>query len=91
MSNLSDNQERFNGKKVLVTGASGGIGSVLVSKLRREGALVAVTDFKSDDVEADVHFDGDLMDSKFCDLLPSNVAEYFNGIVIFFNYAGVFC
>ena len=89
MSNLSDNQERFNGKKVLVTGASGGIGSVLVSKLRREGALVAVTDFKSDDVEADVHFDGDLMDSKFCDLLPSKVAEYFNGIDILFNNAGV--
>ena len=89
MSKKIVGQQRFRDKKVLVTGANGGIGKVLVSNLRKEGALVAVTDFKTDKLEADIHFDGDLLDSKFCDRLPSKVAEYFNGIDILFNNAGI--
>ena len=82
-------QQRFKGKKVLVTGANGGIGSVLAASLRKEGALVAVTDLDTSSIKADVHFDGDLLDPSFCDLLPSRVAKHFNGIDILFNNAGV--
>ena len=89
MSKKIVGQQRFRDKKVLVTGANGGIGKVLVSNLRKEGALVSVTDFKTDKLEADIHFDGYLLDSKFCDRLPSKVAEYFNGIDILFNNAGI--
>ena len=42
---------RFNGKKVLVTGAAGGIGRSLVKKLRAEGAFVAVTDINVGSIE----------------------------------------
>ena len=42
---------RFNGKKVLVTGAAGGIGKSLVKKLRAEGASVAVTDINVGSIE----------------------------------------
>ena len=82
-------QQRFKGKKVLVTGAAGGIGSVLAASLRKEGALVAVTDLDTSNIKADAHFDGDLLDPSFCDLLPSRVAKHFNGIDILFNNAGV--
>ena len=83
MSNKAVVQKRFKGKKVLVTGASGGIGSALVSSLRKEGALVAVSDLETSNIKADVHFDGDLLDSSFCDFLPSRVAKHFNGIDIY--------
>ena len=46
-------QQRFKGKKVLVTGAAGGIGGVLASSLRKEGALVAVTDLDTSNIKAD--------------------------------------
>ncbi len=82
-------QQRFKGKKVLVTGAAGGIGGVLAASLRKEGALVAVTDLDTSNIKADAHFDGDLLNPSFCDLLPSRVAKHFNGIDILFNNAGV--
>ena len=74
-----ENFKRFQNKKALITGASGGIGSALVKALKNEGALVAVTDLNTSNIEADANFDGDLINSNFCDHLPKQVFEKFDG------------
>ena len=80
---------RFKNKKALITGASGGIGSALVNALKKEGALVAVTDLDTSKITADANFDGNLLDSNFCDELPKKVKEKLNGLDILCNVAGV--
>ena len=80
---------RFEGRKALVTGASGGIGQVIVAMLRAEGAQVAVSDRTTDAVEAEAHLDGDLLDPGFCDALPARAAEALGGLDLVFNNAGV--
>ena len=81
--------QRFKNKKALITGANGGIGSKLVESLKREGAIVAVTDLDTSKIAADVNFDGDLKDSKFCDDLPKKVKKKLNGLDFLCNIAGV--
>lgn len=80
---------RFKGQKALVTGASGGIGKALVAALRAEGAAVAVTDRDTSNIEAEVNFDGDLLDGAFCDGLPGRAVEVLGGLDILCNNAGV--
>ena len=81
--------KRFENKKALITGAGGGIGSVLVQSLRNEGAIVAVTDLDTSKINAEANFDGDLLDATFCDKLPKKVYDKLNGIDILCNVAGV--
>ena len=83
------NIQRFKNRKALITGASGGIGKVLVESLRNEGAIVAVTDLDTSNIQADANFDGDLLYGKFCDELPIKVAKKLDGIDILCNNAGV--
>lgn len=82
-------EDLFSDRNALVTGAAGGIGKVLVESLRSRGARVAVTDVNTSEISADGHFDGNLMDSTFCDELPEKVANYFGGLDILCNNAGV--
>lgn len=86
---MINNFKRFKNKRALITGAAGGIGSILVKELKKEGALVAVTDLNTSDVKADANFDGDLLNSNFCDQLPKKVFEKFQGIDYLCNVAGV--
>ena len=58
---------RFSGRKALVTGAAGGIGAVLVERLRAEGARVAVADRDVRGIEAEAHLPGDLLDPAYAD------------------------
>lgn len=74
---------RFEGKKALVTGASGGIGKAIVARLKREGATVLTTD------RTGAEINGDLTDAKFCDGLPSQAAEKMGGLDILVNNAGI--
>jgi len=73
----------FEGKKALVTGASGGIGKAIVARLKREGATVLTTD------RTGAEINGDLTDAKFCDGLPSQAAEKMGGLDILVNNAGI--
>lgn len=71
------------GRKALVTGAAGGIGTAIVQRLRDQGAEVVGTDRTGADL------DGDLMDPAFCDALPGMAAEQMGGLDILVNNAGV--
>ncbi len=55
---------RFSEKRVLVTGAAGGIGQVITKMLRAEGARVAAADRNCDGVAADAVFAGNLLEAS---------------------------
>ena len=79
----------FAGKRALVTGAAGGIGQSIVSKLLENGARVAVTDRDTTGTEGVVRLDGDLLDTEFCDTLPERAADALGGLDIICNNAGI--
>ena len=88
----------------LVTGAGGGIGSAIVSKLALQGYDIALADVSSEAVKpalaqlpraneiADVKtllFAGDLTDRDYCDNLPMQVRENFGRLDLLINNAGL--
>ncbi|WP_343212007.1 SDR family NAD(P)-dependent oxidoreductase (plasmid) [Aliisedimentitalea scapharcae] len=79
----------FSGKHALVTGAAGGIGQSIVSKLRAAGARVAVADRDVSAISADTHLPGDLLDPAYANTLPAQAAEALGGLDIVINNAGV--
>lgn len=80
---------RFRGRKALVTGAAGGIGSAVVALLRAEGAAVAATDRATEGLAAEARLPGDLTDPAFADALAGRAAATLGGLDILVNNAGV--
>ena len=80
---------RFSDKNVLVTGAAGGIGAVIVGKLRAEGARVAVADRDLSGVDAEAHLPGNLLEAGYSDALPRAAHDALGGLDIVVNNAGV--
>ncbi|WP_299475918.1 SDR family oxidoreductase [uncultured Roseibium sp.] len=80
---------RFAEKRVLVTGAAGGIGQVITRLLREEGAKVAVADMNCDGLDADVDLPGDLLERSYADGLAQAAVEALGGLDIIVNNAGV--
>lgn len=80
---------RFSEKRVLVTGAAGGIGQVITKMLRAEGARVAAADRNCDGVASDAVFAGNLLEASYADRLPVVTAEALGGLDIIINNAGV--
>lgn len=80
---------RFEGRKALVTGAIGGIGSAIVKQLRAEGAAVAVADRATDSIKAEAHLPGDLLDRSYCDGLADQAHDALGGLDIVVNNAGI--
>ena len=80
---------RFEGKRVLVTGAAGGIGAEVVRRFRSEGARVAAADISVPDDLADVSLEGDLLSADYADGLPGEAIAAFGGLDIVINNAGV--
>ncbi len=79
----------FQDKNALVTGAAGGIGQAIVKQLRAQGARVAVADRATDEIEAEAHLPGDLLDPTYCDQLASAAQQALGGLDIVINNAGV--
>ncbi|OED39912.1 short-chain dehydrogenase [Chromatiales bacterium (ex Bugula neritina AB1)] len=80
---------RFENKRVLVTGAAGGIGQCVVELFRREGAAVAAADRDVSQLSADALLPGDLTDPDYSDTLPAEAAEHLGGLDILINNAGL--
>ena len=80
---------KFDNKKVLVTGAGGGIGRALVQALTEQGAKVAAADRTLDGVDSTAAFPGDLLDPDYCDQLPGFAEAALGGLDIVINNAGV--
>ena len=87
----------LNGKKALVTGASGGIGAAIATKLHQNGALVTLSGTR---VEPLIKLKEELGDNSFvsrCDLsdgdevgnLIQTVSSQMNGLDILINNAGL--
>jgi NAD(P)-dependent dehydrogenase (short-subunit alcohol dehydrogenase family) len=77
----------LNGKRALVTGAAGGIGTAIVAALQSAGATVTGADLVN--ARGDHRFDSDLMDGAFCDALPQRAADVMGGLDILINNAGI--
>ena len=75
------------GKRALVTGAAGGIGQAIITKLRDAGAITAGADRVTS--AADHDFTGDLTDAAFCDGLPALAHKAMGGLDILINNAGI--
>jgi NAD(P)-dependent dehydrogenase (short-subunit alcohol dehydrogenase family) len=80
---------RFDDRKILVTGASGGIGRQIVQRFRTAGAQVAVADLDVAALEAEAHLPGDLLDANYADGLPAAAATLLGGLDILVNNAGI--
>lgn len=78
---------RFGEKRVLVTGAGGGIGEAIVVGFQREGAIVTGSD--REEGVGDHFIKGDLLDGKFCDQLPGQARDLMGGLDIVINNAGI--
>jgi len=79
----------FTGKRVLVTGAAGGIGGAITSMFRIAGAQVAAADLNTNGIDAEAHLPGDLTDQIYAKALPSLAAEALGGLDILVNNAGI--
>ena len=85
-SNLSGPSD-LTGKKVLVTGAAGGIGQAIVAAFQQAGAQVTGVDLSPS--KADHSITGDLTDGAFCYTLPATAADLMGGLDILINNAGI--
>ncbi len=80
---------RLRGRRALVTGAAGGVGRALVTRLRSEGAAVALADRDLEGCDGEVFLAGDLGEAAYCDSLPGRAAEALGGLDILVNNAGL--
>lgn len=79
----------LSGRKALVTGAAGGIGTAIVQRLAETGAAVAAADRDTDGIDAQATLSGDLTDPVYCDGLAGRAAEALGGLDIVVNNAGI--
>ena len=76
-------------KRVLVTGAAGGIGQAIVAALKSQGAMVAAADRDTSSVPADHHLPGDLLNPHYADTLPQAAHDAMGRLDLVINNAGV--
>jgi len=97
---MGDETARFDGRRVLVTGASRGIGAAIARRFAELGADLAVTARSADAIEAlagqlrragtrAVAVPADLTDRESLRVLTERVGEEFGGIDVLVNNAGM--
>ncbi|MDP3891759.1 SDR family NAD(P)-dependent oxidoreductase, partial [Nocardioides sp.] len=84
---MTDNSSthRFDGARVIVTGAAGGVGSTLAAAFRREGATVIATDV----VPSDGVIPADLRDEDALAAFGARAVDELGGLDVLCNVAGV--
>jgi len=93
--------ERLKDKRVIITGASRGIGRAIAERFGEEGALVGISyhseDKKAEDVLKVVEDQSDCMllkadvsDEEECEKIISDFTERFGGLDILVNNAGIY-
>lgn len=80
---------KFLNKRVLITGAAGGIGQALCRAFKANGAQVAGADRELDSTHLDAALPGDLLEKHYADQLPKNAIDVLGGLDIVINNAGV--
>ena len=76
--------QRFKDRRVVVTGAAGGVGRVVADLFRSEGAQVIGTDLAGDDVVA-----CDLADDAARDAFVAETLAELGGLDVLCNVAGI--
>ena len=76
-------------KKILVTGAAGGIGQAIIDLLTAKGAKVAAADIDCHQLNADVLLPGNLAEASYADNLALRARERLGGLDMVVNNAGV--
>ena len=87
----------LNGKKALITGASGGIGGAIARQIHAAGASVALSGTRSEPLEALAAELGpnahvllcNLSDMQAVETLPKQAAEVLGGVDVLVNNAGI--
>ena len=87
----------LNGKKALITGASGGIGGAIARQIHAAGASVALSGTRSEPLEALAAELGpnahvllcNLSDMQAVEALPKQAAEVLGGVDVLVNNAGI--
>ena len=82
-------KDKFAGKHILLTGASGGIGSAIASAFAKAGGIITATDLSTDMIDADHKIAGDLTDPLFANELVKQAHSLMGGIDILVNNAGI--
>jgi len=77
--------ERFTDRRVIVTGAAGGVGQVLADLFRAEGARVIATDVAASDGVVGC----DLSDEAARDAFIADALDEFGGLDVLCNVAGI--
>jgi meso-butanediol dehydrogenase/(S,S)-butanediol dehydrogenase/diacetyl reductase len=91
---------RFDNKKVVITGGTGGIGQAVVELFAREGAQVLFSDHSEEDCSEyrealltrgldTSYLAGDLRQKKYCEALIAEAVTQLGGIDILVNNAGI--
>ena len=78
----------FDGKRVLVTGAAGGLGRATVAAFHAKGAQVCVADLDCSGLAGHAALPGDLTDIGYADGLAGAAREALGGLDIVINNAG---
>lgn len=81
----SERAQRFTGRRVVVTGAAGGVGQVVADLFRQEGARVVATDVAS----ADGVVACDLADDAARDTFTAAALAELGGLDVLCNVAGI--